>query len=164
MMQSANYPELLPKVEFQPLIKCFWISANDSDSPLNFTTLPDGCFEIVVIYQDQVLKDLILSGILTEPYDMVMTGNELKIGIRMNPLGKEYYLDKCQTLDRLREFTKILSGAVSNDLQKISELGIADIQEVVQIKTMDKRKLILFDILQQTSGNIGVKTLSEHCY
>jgi AraC-like DNA-binding protein len=163
-MSNAIYLEILPKKELTHLVKCFWISSNESGSALYYTTLPDGCFELVVFFQKQVLKSVMLFGILSEAYDMVMPDNETKIGIRFQPLAKEYYLDKCQTLDRFSAFAKSSSDNLLQALQHFSDQVTLDIQEVVTEQSIDRRKQLLFELLHQTSGNMDVNTLSANCY
>lgn len=163
MQQRAKYLELLPEEELRPLIKCFWISVNDSGADCHFTTLPDGCPELIVTYRDGMLHNVMLAGILTEAYELLMPGNELKLGIRLMPLGKEYYLNRCPTLERFGAFTTSLSGDMVRDLRLFSNHVTADIRSIVPVESIDKRKLILFELLQQTSGNIHVEILAEHC-
>lgn len=163
-MQRTHYSELMPALEWQPFIKCFWIASNDSDAAVHSTTLPDGCFEIVVIYRKQVLYEVILSGILTAPFDIVMASGELKFGIRIQPLGKEYYLDRIPGLSRFGEFTKNLSGELPVDLTLFSRSVTADLKDIVSLRTLDKRKLILFDLLRKNNGNIGVASLAAYSH
>jgi AraC-like DNA-binding protein len=155
------YRELAPPCELTPLIKCFWMASNKTASALNFTTLPDGCLELVVFFQQGVLKDVLLFGIQSAPYDIEMPGSELKIGIRLKPLGKEYYLDQCETLERFSAFAKI---AGDDRLQNFAAQVSADIRETVQVEQIDRRKRLLFDQLEQTAGNIDVETLSAQAF
>ncbi|WP_374164062.1 DUF6597 domain-containing transcriptional factor [Arcticibacter sp. MXS-1] len=162
-MLNTSYLELPPAKELKPLIKCFWISANHSGSELYFTTLPDGCVELVVLYQEKVLKEILVSNVLSDPYDMVMPAGELKMGIRLTPLGKEYYLDRCPELNRFAEFSNTQTGNLLTDLQRFSELVTADMQNVIPANGIDRRKEAVFDRLQESSGNIDVEELSKQC-
>lgn len=149
------YAEIQASEDLAPFIKCFWSFENESGAALNYTTLPDGCLELVVFYQDGVLKSVSLFGILAEAYDLLMPANELKFGIRLRPLAKEYYLDRCDTLDRFAAFTKEgLAGFAS----QVS----ADMRAVTG--EVDNRKQVLFDLLQQSDGNIDVATLASQCF
>lgn len=151
------YRELLPSEELKPLIRCFWIASNETGAVLNFTTLPDGCMELVVFFREGVLKDVLLFGIQSAPYDIVMPGSELKMGIRLTPLGKEYYLDQCDTLERFGMFANVWG---SDHLQDFAAQVSADIQTVVQVEMIDRRKLLLFEQLEKTAGNIDVAALA----
>jgi AraC-like DNA-binding protein len=149
------YFELLPSEELSPFIKCFWLFKNESDTALHFTTLPDGCLELVVFYQAQKLKSVSVFGILSAPFDLVMPANELKMGIRFKPLAKEYYLDKCTTLDRFAEFSK-------NGWEHFTEQVSADLRSMVS--GIDNRKQLLYDLLQKSAGNIEVASLAAQCF
>ncbi|SFW27204.1 helix-turn-helix domain-containing protein [Chitinophaga sancti] len=150
------YVELPPSPDLAPFIKCFWLFDNNSGADLNYTTLPDGCLELLVFYQHGLLKSISVFGIQSEAYDILMPAHELKIGIRLRPLAKEYYLDKCTTLDRFADFTKTLS------LQHFSELVSADIRAMSP--AIDNRKQLLFDLLQKHAGNIEVESLATQCF
>lgn len=149
------YFEIPPSEDLAPFIKCFWSFDNESGAALNYTTLPDGCLELVVFYQDGVLKSVSVFGILAEAYDLLMPANELKFGIRLRPLAKEYYLDRCETLDRFAAFTK---GGLAGFASQVSADMLAVIGQV------DSRKQLLFDLLQQSDGNIDVAALASQCF
>lgn len=162
-MSDTRYLELPPEEELKPLIKCFWISANQSETGLYFTTLPDGCIELVIIFQKRVLKEILVSYVLAEPYDMIMAADELKIGLRLTPLGKEYYLDRCPALDHFADFAKLSSGDLLTDLRSFSQLITVDIRKTVQANIIDRRKLAIFGRLQESSGNVDVEVLAGQC-
>lgn len=165
MKTTAKYLEVLPGETLLPLVKCFWISVNDSGSELTFSTLPDGCLELIVSYQNAILKDVKLFGILAEAYDdVVMPDGELKLGIRLRPLGKEYYLDKYGTLERFASFASNLSGDLQNDLENFSKQVSADILSLCGPHDIDQRKLLLYSLLDQTSGNIEVAAIAKKCF
>ncbi|WP_343690903.1 AraC family transcriptional regulator [Chitinophaga sp.] len=155
------YRELAPSEELKPLIRCFWMTSNETGAALQFTTLPDGCLELVVFFEDRVLKDVSLFGIQSAPYDIVMPAGEWKMGIRLTPLGKEYYLDQCETLARFGVFANILH---SDCLQHFAALVSADIKNMVQVEMIDRRKLLLFEQLEKTAGDIDVGTLSSQSF
>jgi AraC-like DNA-binding protein len=167
------YRELSPTEDLKPFVKCFWMSSNETTAVLNFTTLPDGCLELVVFFQDGVLKDMLLFGIQSAPYDIVMPGSELKIGIRLKPLGKEYYLDECETLERFARFAEMLEADMLSgfggekgvdQLARFAAQVMGDMEQVVKVGQIDRRKVLLFDQLEKTAGNIDVETLSAEAF
>lgn len=164
-MSGVKYLELMPGEELLPFVKCFWISVNDSDSELTFSTLPDGCLELVVSYDRRQFKSVRLFDILAEAYDhVVMPAGELKFGIRLKPLGKEYYLDKCTTLGHFAGYTQNLSGDLSNDLQNFAQQVSSNMLNLVRRQNIDKRKLLLFDLLEKTSGNVEVAAIAQSVF
>ncbi|MES1223391.1 MAG: DUF6597 domain-containing transcriptional factor, partial [Bacteroidota bacterium] len=117
-MTSTSSFEILPDGGLSPFVKCFWITANNTETDLALITLPDGCMELIIAYQDKIVEWISLSGIMAEARNLIMPSGQFKIGIRLKPLAAEYYLDTYlkagnEVINRFAEFAKPLSGELA---------------------------------------------------
>lgn len=165
MMFYPQYLEVLPAADLFPLVRCFWLAFNDSGSEVVSSTLPDGCFELVISYQQDELQSVRLFGILAQAFDqVVMPAGELKFGIRLWPLGKEYYIDKRLPLERFADFSQNRSGNLDEQLLNFARNVSDDILKTVQFEHIEQWKWRLFQLLGESSGMMNVATIAEKCF
>ncbi len=162
-----EYKEVKPKGFLQNFIQCFWYYQT-TDKAIQHTILPDGCFDLIVEFQQGVLTIVKLTGIWTEPKHLDIPKNKTYIAIRFKLLSAEYLFQ--------REIKTILNTSLSlpfhfwninsfgnNEFQKFVTTITQQLEKSIDINKIDNRKLKLFDLVYHQNVN-SVSELSEKIF
>lgn len=147
-------------------IKNYWWCDNASDNRLNYTILPDGCFDLILSFSNDQLQRISLTGLWTQPVDISIEANTQLFGIRFKLLAVDDLLK--QHIAALCDSQQIMAP----DFWKLDECSFADLQNAtlrlnaillsqLGATTIDKRKLNLFNLLYQTKGNLTVSQYAQ---
>ncbi len=157
-----QYKEIKPKGFLNNFIQCFWCYKT-TNKAIQHTILPDGYFDLIAEFEDDVLTIVKLTGIWTTPKHLDIPKNKTYIAIRFKLLAAEYLFQ--------REIKSILDTSLSlpfdfwninsyqsNEFEKfVCNTTIHIENSIKYIEEIDKRKLKLFDLVYQQQ----IKTVSE---
>lgn len=161
------YNEFYPNILLNDFVKNYWWFDNSTTQQLNFTILPDGCFDLIVSFDNYQQEAISLTGLWTKQVEVSIEPNKQLFGIRFKLLAVDYILQQnissfCnseQTQDN--DFWQIDKTSFNN-LESVTEklnnlmLSILDSQ-----KGIDIRKQNLFNLLYQTNGEQTVEYYSQ---
>ena len=99
-----NYQEILPEGFLSNFIKYFWKYKHTQDD-IEYTILPDACFDLLADFENGVLKNVILTGIWTKPVKIKVTKGTTLLAVRFKIIAAEYLFK--------REIKSILNTMVS---------------------------------------------------
>lgn len=88
-----HYTEIAPPEKLSSFVKCFW-EYKSTDEDIHHTILPNGCFELVMVFEQQGPTTLFLSGLRTKPYDVHIPKGVTVSAIRFMLLSSEYIFGK----------------------------------------------------------------------
>ncbi|MEN2412937.1 AraC family transcriptional regulator [Flavobacterium mesophilum] len=157
-----NYKEIKPDGFLANFVQCFWYYET-TDAETHHTILPDGYFDLIGEFENDVLTTLELTGIWTQPKDIVIPKNVKFFAIRFKLLAVEYLFKK--------ELKSILDTSInlpfdfwnfdrykSDEFERFaSEISAKLEASLKHLNQIDNRKLKLFEIVYQQK----VKTVSE---
>ncbi len=156
------YKESKPKGFLENFIQCFWYYKT-SEKGIQHTILPDGYFDLIAEFEDDVLSLVQLTGIWTSPKHLNIPKNKTYIAIRFKLLAAEYLFQRelksilDTSLSLPFEFWNIDSYQ-SNEFEKFVSNTTSRIENSLKHwKEIDNRKLRLFDLVYQQQ----VKTVAE---
>ncbi len=156
------YKESKPKGFLKNFIQCFWYYKTTEEG-IQHTILPDGYFDLIAEFEDDVLSLVQLTGIWTSPKHLDIPKNKTYIAIRFKLLAAEYLFQRelksilDTSLSLPFEFWNIDSYQ-SNEFEKFVSNSTSRIENSLKHwKEIDNRKLKLFDLVYQQQ----VKTVAE---
>lgn len=128
-----TYIEIPPLKEISSFVKCFWMYENE-ESDVRHTILPNGYFELFMIFEHQQLVSVFLSGLRTKPFDVNIPKGITVSAIRFLLSASEYVLSK--------EIGSVLDDILPLDinfwgLQELSNLPFPDRVEKIAYKLLD---------------------------
>ncbi|MBR0573307.1 MULTISPECIES: helix-turn-helix domain-containing protein [Pasteurellaceae] len=156
-----KYKELKPTGFLQNFIECFW--DYKTDKAIQHTILPDGYFDLIAEFEDNLLTKVKLTGIWTTPKHIDIPKNKTFIAIRFKILAAEYIFQReiksiLDTEHTLPFHFWNLNSFQHNEFERFVSHTTHHIENVItQIKNIDNRKLTLFDLIYQQN----VKTVTE---
>ncbi|WPO77185.1 DUF6597 domain-containing transcriptional factor [Flavobacterium sp. KACC 22761] len=157
-----NYKEIKPAGFLTNFVQCFWYYET-TDLEVEHTILPDGYFDLIAKFENDVLATLKLTGIWTKPKDILIPKNTKFFAIRFKLLALEYLFQK--------EIKSILDTALnlpfhfwnfdtykSDEFEKFVHETSARLETSLKyLNEIDSRKLRLFEIVYQQK----TKSVSE---
>ncbi len=157
-----KYKEIKPKGFLKNFIQCFWYYKTTNKS-IQHTILPDGYFDLIAEFENDILTVVKLTGIWTKPKNINIPGNKTFFAIRFKLLAAEYLFK--------REIKSILDTSLSlpfdfwninsyqsNEFEKFVSNATNHIDNSIKyLKEIDNRKFKLFDFVYQ----MNVKTVTE---
>ncbi len=159
MMQ---YQEIKPKGFLKNFIQCFWYYKT-TEKAIQHTILPDGYFDLIAEFENDILTIIKLTGIWTTPKHLDIPKNKTYIAIRFKLLAAEYLFQReiksiLDTDLRLPfEFWNI-NNYQSHEFEKFVSNTTNHINNSIKhIKEIDNRKLKLFDLVYRQQ----IKTVAE---
>lgn len=96
-----NYKEIHPVGQLSAFVKYFW-RYEHSGEDIEYTILPDACFDLVVDFENNELENIYLTGIWTQPIKLIVTKGATLFGVRFKIISAEYLLN--------REIKSLLNG------------------------------------------------------
>jgi AraC-like DNA-binding protein len=152
------YKECKPSAQLTEMVRSYWWLDNASDQQLDFTILPDGCFDLIVSFDNYRQGEVSLTGIWSQQVEVSIQPNQQLFGIRFTLLAADYLLQQkisdCYNSEEIKPY----------DFWQVNELPFPVFEAVVakmndymvsileKSKAMDTRKQQLFRLLQQTHG------------
>lgn len=157
-----RYREIEPNGFLNNFVKCFWYYET-TDTEIQHTILPDGHFDLIAEFENEILTTVKLTGIWTKPKDIQIHKNTKFFAIRFKLIAIEYIFQK--------EIKSILDSIVnlpfsfwsidkykSNEFEKfVSEITSNLDTSIKHLKQIDSRKLKLFDSVYEQK----TKTVAE---
>ena len=157
-----RYREIEPNGFLNNFVKCFWYYET-TDKEIQHTILPDGYFDLIAEFENEILTTVKLTGIWTKPKDIQIPNNTKFFAIRFKLIAIEYIFQK--------EIKSILDSIVnlpfsfwsidkykSNEFEKfVSEITSNLDTSIKHLKQIDSRKLKLFDSVYEQK----TKTVAE---
>jgi AraC-like DNA-binding protein len=165
-MQSYN--EIKPQGFLANFIQCFW-KYESQQLEQEYTILPDGCFDLIVILKDGNVRDVKLTGVWTKPIHVTIPACTNIFAIRFKLLASEYILK--------HPINSIVDSDIylPSNFWEIDKMEFADFKNTVSVftgrinlslkhlKKIDERKLILFEHIYQAEI-LNVNRLAEKVF
>ncbi len=167
-----DYYQLSPDDFLKDFIRCYWWLDNSTDQDLKFSILPDGCFDLIISFQNYQQDHISLSGIYSKKTEVTIQPNTQLFGIQFRLLAVDYlFKDKIASMlnsqKNLRDdywgldevsFFDTDTEELANQL---NEKICAEINSKIEI---DTRKQKLFKLLYQTKGNETTDFYAEQVF
>lgn len=163
---AMKYREIEPSGFLNVFVQCFWEYEN-AEKEIEHTILPDGYFDLIVEFENEILKAIKLTGVWTKPINVTMPKSTKMFAIRFKLLATEYLFQ--QEIKSILDTTKHLpfnfwniNTFQSNEFEKF----VADVNNklnntIKRLKEIDRRKLELFELIYQDKLK-SVKELSQN--
>lgn len=164
------YKEFQPDKLLTDFVQSYWWLDNRTTQPLDFTILPDGCFDLIVSFDKYKQAEISLTGLWTKQVDVSIEPNRQLFGIRFKLLAVDYILQ--QNISAFCDSEQIKQ----NDFWQIDQSSFTDVEREAERlnKTMlsildshkgiDSRKQRLFNLLYQTNGEHTVEHYSQQVF
>lgn len=160
-----NYKEIHTDGVLHAYVKYFW-RYEHTEEDVEYTILPDACFDLVVDFEDNILQNIYLTGIWTEPVKLTVTKGTTLLAVRFKIPASEYLL-KMGIKPILNSMTILPKDYWNIHLAKSTEFEnfASDLSELMisilnQQPKIDNRKLKLFYLIYSEEFQ-SVKELSE---
>jgi AraC-like DNA-binding protein len=165
-----TYKELQPGGQLTDFVKCYWWFNNATSNSLDLTILPDGCFDLLVHFRNNKLSETSLTGIWTKQVDVSIEPDTQIFGIRFKLLAVDHIFQK--------NIAGILNSElpIENDFWHINKTDLSDLKNagehfdkiILSILNgkngINAKKKNLFDLLQQTNGELTVQQYSKQVF
>lgn len=163
-----KYREIKPNGFLSNFVQCFWEYEN-SDRETEHTILPDGYFDLIVEFENEILTTVKLTGVWTKPINVTIPKATKIVAIRFKLLATEYLFQ--QEIRSILDTTKSLPFSFWNintsqgtDFEEfVSKLSNRMESAIKHLKEIDNRKLKLFELIYR-SNILTVKELSERVF
>lgn len=86
-----DYQEIHPEERLNGFVKYFW-RYEHSDEDVEYTLIPDACFDLVVDYEHNVLQNIYLTGVWTKPINLTVTKGTTLFAVRFKLIASDYLL------------------------------------------------------------------------
>ena len=165
-----TYTEFKPDKLLNDFVKCYWQFDNTKNHPLDFTILPDGCFDLIISIDKNSKRTISLTGLWTKQIDVSISAEAKLFAIRFRLLAAEYLLQQniailCNTeMDLQNSFWQLEKLSFENIDNVIEFLNHLLLSILGSRKGIDERKRILFQLLYQTNENIAVEQYSKSVF
>lgn len=130
------YKEFIPSHQLKNYIDCYWFFSHLMNEPLNYSIIPDGCFDLVFKINDNELSTSRITGIWEEKFDIQYNKPTQLFGIRFK-IGSLY---------------RLLDYPIKNILNK---------SEVIQVNDLGIPKQYIDDALSDNYINL-INALENH--
>ncbi len=169
MNRDILYSELKPSIELQNYIKTYWYYENRSSDNMNYTILPDACFDILFYFSVNGFEKVYITGLWMKPVDVCMDKGVRVLAIRFKPMAAECIFNESLAEVINSSFDgKELINRIGVDIQDIS--SIEDLRNITHKRmsyiaknaVRDSRKMKLFDCIEKYKGNVSVGILSDY--
>lgn len=163
-----KYREINPSGFLSNFVKCIWYYET-KDAEIQHTILPDGYFDLIAEFENETLTTLKLTGIWTQPKDIIIPKNTIFFAIRFKLLALEYIFKKeiKTILDTTADMPFSFWNIDKYECKEFEKFAFditnklnASIKHLVEI---DSRKLNLFDNVYQQK-TLTVSDLSSQIF
>ncbi|MEZ0131387.1 DUF6597 domain-containing transcriptional factor, partial [Flavobacterium sp. LBUM151] len=164
------YKEFYPDKLLTDFVKNYWWFDNCTTQQLDFTILPDGCFDLIVSFDSYQQQDISLTGLWTKQVEVSIEPKTQLFGIRFKLLAVDYILQ--QNISAFCNSEQIKEG----DFWQLDKESFADLEIATEKlnkmmlsildsqKGIDSRKQNLFNLLYQTNGSQTVEQYSQEVF
>jgi AraC-like DNA-binding protein len=157
-----KYREIKPNGFLKNFVQCFWYYET-TDKDIQHTILPDGYFDLIAEFENEVLTTVKLTGVWTKPKDINIPQNTKFFAIRFKLLATEYLFQK--EIKSILDSTQYIpfnfwsfNNYNSNEFDKFVIDTTNRIENSIKhLKEIDSRKINLFDLVYQHR----IKTVAE---
>ncbi|MEM6541259.1 MAG: helix-turn-helix domain-containing protein [Bacteroidota bacterium] len=167
-----NYHQLPPRAILKDLVRCYWWLDNDTNQNLQFTILPDGCFDLIISFENYEQKKISLTGIWSKQTKIDIPPNTQFFGIQFRLLAVDYIIQ--QHIAELFNNQKELENNYwnlntisffNNKKESIAEYLDQHLLRILQgQKEIDSKKIRLFRFLYQSKGNETTTYYAEQVF
>lgn len=147
-----DYQEIHPEGNLNAFVKYFW-RYEHSGEDVEYTLIPDACFDLVVDFENNELQNIYLTGVWTKPINMTVTKGTTLLAVRFKMLASEYLL-KTGLKALLNSMTILpkdfwdIHKAKCTELERFaSDLSETMVRLLNEQAKMDHRKFKLFDFI-----------------
>lgn len=163
-----RYREVKPNGLLSNFIQCFW-EYDNAETETEHTILPDGYFDLIAEFKNNTFVALNLTGVWTQPVNVILPKSTKIFAIRFKLLAAEYLFQ--QEIKSILNTTKPLpfnywniNKYQSNEFENFVS-GITNNlnNSMKHLKEIDNRKLKLFDIIYANKP-ITVKEVSQSVF
>jgi len=164
------YNQIKPDPILNDFIRCYWWLDNTSSEDLNFTILPDGFFDILIYFEEGMLKRVSLTGLYTKEIKVDIKPNTQLFGIQFRLLALENIIEEsiAPILNSEKEISinswNLNKFSFQDKLQLIEKLNQYFFTKINQQKEIDSRKQNLLKLVNQTKGNKTVEFYSKQVF
>ncbi len=163
-----NYREVKPNGFLSNFVQCFW-EYKTVDTDKNYIILPDGYFDLIAIFEDGLLKIVVLTGVWTKPIKVLVPRSAQYIGIRFKLLAVEYLFRQeiksiLDTSKQLPDTFWNINNYKANEFEKfVSDIVFKLNSSVKHLSEIDNRKLKLFEVVY-SKNSVSVEELSKKVF
>ena len=170
---SIIYKEIKPKGKLLTFVKSFWLFENNKNEPLNYSILPDGCFDLIIYFTENNKMEINLTGLWNKKVEVSIPAKTKILAIRFKPISAEYIVGK--NIINLLNSMVVISSKDYNFLDQLNT-HFQDFNSFVESNTLkllsiiatnkiiDARKVKVFELLFKYNGVISIKELSERVH
>lgn len=130
------YKEFQPDKLLTDFVKNYWWFDNSTTQQLDFTILPDGCFDLIISFDNYQQEEISLTGIWTKQVEVSIEPNRQLFGVRFKLLATDYILQQNISAFCDREQIK------ENDFWQLDKTTFTDLESVTE--KLDKKMLFDF--------------------
>lgn len=164
------YREIEPDTPLTDFVKNYWWLDNSAPRKLNFTILPDGYFDLLIHFSNNIQSAICLTGLWTKPVEVMIEPNTQIFAIRFKPLAVDYILQ--HSIASIYNNERQLQG----NFWEIDEMDFIYFDKSVDYfngilhsilksqKGIDERKQRLFALLYATDGELKIQEYSEKVF
>lgn len=164
------YKEFQPDKLLTDFVKNYWWFDNSTNQQLDFTILPDGCFDLIVSFDRYTQDEISLTGLWTKQVEVSIEPNRQLFGIRFKLLAVDYILQ--QSISSFSDSEQVKE----NHFWQLDKISFKDLESVIEKvnkimlsilgsqKGIDSRKQKLFNLLYQTNGAQTVEQYSHQVF
>ncbi len=153
-----RYNEVKPTGFLKNFVQCFW-EYDSENTQIEHTILPDGYFDLITTFHDDLISSLSLTGAWKSPINISIPKHTKFFAIRFKLLATEYLfqheiksiLDTSKSLPL--DFWNINSFNSTQFEKFVLELTEKLNHSIKHLKKIDTRKLKLFDLVYQNKLN-----------
>lgn len=157
-----KYREIEPNGFLNNFVKCFWYYET-TDTETHHTILPDGYFDLIAEFENEILTTVKLTGIWTKPKDIQIPKNTKFFAIRFKLIAIEYIFQK-EIKSILDEIVNLhfsfwnIDKFKSDEFERFATEITSNLDTSIKhLKQIDDRKLKLFDLVYEQK----TKTVAE---
>lgn len=164
------YKEFQPNHLLTDFVKNYWWFDNSTPERLEFTILPDGCFDLLIHFEKNLQTEISLTGLWTKQVEVNIEPHTQIFGIRFKLLAVDYIFQQniASILDsEQKQLTSFWDIDKNNfaDLKKSTEKFNKILLSMVgSQKAIDGKKQDLFNLLYETHGEHTIEKYAQQVF
>ena len=164
------YHQVAPLPLLKDFIRCYWWLDNATNQQLDYTILPDGCFDLILHFQNYKLERIVLTGLYAKKLDVQIAPNTQLLGIQFRLLAVDYLVQQPiapffnQEKALPLNFWDLASISFKNQLTTIQFFNQKCADLIKAKKKIDLRKVHLFQLLYQTKGSETITNYAQQVH
>lgn len=164
------YTEFQPDKQLADFVKCYWWFDNSTAEQLEFTILPDGCFDLLIHFDNNIQTEISLTGLWTKQVEVPIEPNTQIFGIRFKLLAVDYIFQQniasiCDSEQKQQTDFWHIDKTDFADLGKTTETFNKIMLSILgSQKGIDTKKQALFNLLYETNGELTIEKYSQQVF